>query len=132
MSVKPTKGKIREEKPKPKVMHFVNKNSDGTFSIDSNSPKLKESVGPDVVQQAEETGHKLLKDKPKAQPSKPKTEKPKDELTEDQVKVLKALVKLGGTSNQCLLRDISAGTRPANPRQEGMSGTRWKRFTNCT
>ncbi len=92
------KGKGKPQKPALKVMHIVDKNSDGTFSIGTNAPKLKEAV--DIQQVSEETGHKPVGVKlPKKQPSKTsKTEKPKDELNEEQVKILKALVKLGGTS----------------------------------
>ena len=85
-----TKGKSRQEKPKLKVMHAIDKNNDGTFSIASNAPKLKETVDP--APKAEFT----------AKPVKTKTvSKPpakNGELNEFDVKVLRALSKLGGSS----------------------------------
>ncbi len=89
--------KARTEKPALKVMHYIRKDENGNTIYSSKTlqeqPKLREAVGSDVVQQAEETGHKVSK----AKLSKPgKTEKLKDEMTDEQLSVLKALDSLGG------------------------------------
>ncbi len=76
---------------KLKVMHHLKKDNDGKptiHSIVSNPPKLKEAV--DTQQLAEETGHKSKTVKPA------KTEKPKDEMTDEQHAILQALHDLGG------------------------------------
>lgn len=49
MSTKIAKGKARQERPKFKVMHLIEKDEDGNASVTSRTvPKLKEAVGPDV------------------------------------------------------------------------------------
>ena len=104
-----TKGKAKQERPNLHVIHYIEKDGDGNVSIgarqlDPKPAKLKESVGPDVVQQAEETAHKL----PKAQPSKPKTEKKeKDAMTDEQRSVLKAVHDLGGKDKDIHSMDIA-------------------------
>jgi ribosomal protein L40E len=73
---------------KLKVMHHLDKDKDGNntiHSILSNPPKLREAVGTDKVQQAEETAHKT-----------PKKDASKNEMTEEQREVLQALHDLGG------------------------------------
>jgi len=77
---KVTKGKTRQEKPKLKVMHAIDKNNDGTFTIASNAPKLKEAVAPKAAKTVEKAA-KL---------------KPNGETTDEQRSVLKALHDLGG------------------------------------
>jgi ribosomal protein L40E len=73
---------------KLKIMHELSKDGNGKptiHSIVSNPPKLKEAVGPDKVQAAEETAHKTTK-----------KDTPKNEMTEEQRSVLQALHDLGG------------------------------------
>ncbi len=89
--IKPTKAKGRQEKPRLKVMHIVSKDSNGNATIASRTvPKLKAAVGPDVQQAAEEHARKVPKAKTVEKP------KDKDQLSDDQLHVLKAMVAMGG------------------------------------
>ncbi len=83
--------KGRTEKPALKVMHYIRKDENGNTIYSSKTlPKLREAVGADVQQAAEEHGHKV----PKAKDVK--TKKLKDtELSELDRKILHALDALG-------------------------------------
>src|SRR5437879_5976679 len=103
--VKKVKGKT--EKHALKVMHTVDKNHDGTFTIDANAPKLREAVGmgPDPsklppIKKPSTLG--IQKD------SKPKREaKAPDQLSDEQHAVLKALHELGGKDKDIHTMDIA-------------------------
>jgi len=97
------KPKSRKEKPALKVMHAVDKNADGTFSIGSNAPKLKEAVG---------MGPKPAK--PKDVPSKD-VPKAKDEIDNLDYKVLHALDALGGKDVDSMTMAKKVGTTRTNP-----------------
>ncbi len=85
---KVTKGKARQEKPKLKVMHTIDKNTDGSVSLSSNAPKLREAVG---------MGPKPAKtEKPKATPkAEAKAKVEKNGIGDFDYKVLHALDPLG-------------------------------------
>ncbi len=97
------------QKPKLKVMHEIKKDENGapTISsrqIDPKPVKLKEAV--DAQQAAEETGHKAPspKDVKAKEAVKPKD---KDELSDEQRSVLKALHDLGGKDKDIHSMDIA-------------------------
>ena len=107
---KVTKSKGEQERPKLKVMHHLDKDGNGNATITStisNPPKLREAVGPDVVQQAEEMGHKTV------QPAK--VEKAKDEITELDRKILHALDALGGKDIASIDMAKKVGTVKTHP-----------------
>src|SRR5262249_26634896 len=91
-----TTQRVANDKPKLKVMHVVEKNGDGSFSISANSPKLKEAVDEELV--ASKSAHQLPKlPKVKGQAKTDKPQRTKDhELSELDHKILLALDKLGG------------------------------------
>ncbi len=102
--------KGRTERPALKVMHYIRKDENGNTVYSSKTlqeqPKLREAVGHDVQQAAEETGHKIPspKDVKAKETVKPKD---KDELSDEQRSVLKALHDLGGKNKDIHSMDIA-------------------------
>ncbi len=117
---KVTKSKGKHERPKLKVMHHIEKDGNGQptiRSVVSQPPKLREAV--DSQQAAEETAHLLPKlTKPRGHPQVPKTKKEpkaKDELTELDHKILKALDDLGGKDISSIDMAKKIGTTRTHP-----------------
>ncbi len=98
--------KPKQVKPKLKVMHIVSKDENGAATISCRTVgkdvlRLREAVGHDVQQAAEETGHKVPKAKETVKL------KDKDELSDEQRSVLKALHDLGGKDKDIHSMDIA-------------------------
>ncbi len=104
--VKKVKGKT--EKPALKVMHTIDKNTDGSVSLSSNAPKLREAVG---------MGPKPAKtEKPKAAPkAEAKAKVEKNGIGDFDYKVLHALDALGGKDVDSMTLAKKTGTTHSHP-----------------
>ena len=111
------KGKAKTEKTALKVMHTVDKNHDGTFSIDSNAPKIREAVGmapklPKIKKPSTIGIETKAKDKPKAEA---KDASKDNGIGDFDYKVLHALEALGGKDVDSMTLAKKTGTTHSHP-----------------